>query len=52
VGRYWLWLWPLPPADTFQLVAEWPAAGLTETFIEIEGAAISEIAGHALGYWK
>lgn len=39
VGRS-IWLWPLPPADTFDLVIEWPAYGIPVTRIPIEGADI------------
>lgn len=39
VGRS-VWLWPLPPADTFDLVIEWPAYGIPVTRLPIEGADI------------
>lgn len=39
VGRS-IWLWPLPPADTFDLIIEWPAFGIPVTRIPIEGADI------------
>lgn len=39
-----LWLWTLPPAQTFQLAVEWPIAGIPETRVSIDGAAIVEAA--------
>jgi hypothetical protein len=42
-----LWLWPLPPAQTFDLVFEWPVAGIGMTRVPIDGAAVVEAAGEA-----
>jgi hypothetical protein len=42
-----LWLWTLPPAETFNLLLEWPAAGIPETRIPLDGAAINEAAGES-----
>jgi hypothetical protein len=39
-----LWLWTLPPAQTFHLVVEWPIAGISETRVPLDGAAIAEAA--------
>jgi hypothetical protein len=42
-----LWLWPLPPAQTFDLVFQWPVAGIAMTRVPIDGAAVVEAAGQA-----
>lgn len=39
-----LWLWPLPPAEPFDLVLEWPALGIELTRVEIDGADIRDAA--------
>jgi hypothetical protein len=46
-----LWLWPAPPAETFDLVVEWPAFGIDETRTSIDGATITEAAGNAFPHW-
>ncbi|HEX2026722.1 MAG TPA: hypothetical protein VHF25_01850 [Nitriliruptorales bacterium] len=43
-----LWLWPLPPAEIFQLVFAWPAFDIPETFVDIDGAAIVSAAERVL----
>lgn len=43
-----LWVWPLPPAEPFDLVFQWPAMGIELQRVTIDGAAItaaSESAG-------
>jgi hypothetical protein len=35
------WLWPLPPPKPFTLVVDWPAAGIPQTEVELDGAAIA-----------
>ncbi|MFD9946863.1 hypothetical protein ACFWYW_00380 [Nonomuraea sp. NPDC059023] len=46
-----LWLWPLPPAEPFELAVEWPAGGVELAFAEVDGAAITSAAGRSLPYW-
>jgi hypothetical protein len=46
-----LWLWPAPPAQRFDLVVEWPAAGIELTHYQLDGARIAEAAAHAGPYW-
>jgi hypothetical protein len=46
-----LWLWPLPPAEPFELITEWPLAGIPVTIVELDGAAINTAAGRSLPYW-
>jgi hypothetical protein len=46
-----LWLWPLPPAETFEFAVEWPLAGIDLTFTELDGAAIVAAAPRSDFYW-
>ncbi|MEV7907677.1 hypothetical protein [Streptomyces anulatus] len=50
-SRWNLWLWPLPPPETFEFAVEWPAFGVPLTFTEIDGATIAAAAGRARPYW-
>jgi hypothetical protein len=50
VGRN-IWLWPLPPADTFDLVIEWPAYGIPVTRVPIEGGDIVAASLHTEPAW-
>ncbi|HET7388162.1 MAG TPA: hypothetical protein VFJ19_16025 [Nocardioidaceae bacterium] len=45
------WLWPLPPAEPFTLVVEWPAAGVSLTKTEVDGAAIVTASEAAVPFW-
>jgi hypothetical protein len=49
--RQSLWIRPLPPPESFDLVVEWPAAGITLTRHTVNGAAIVEAARQATPYW-
>jgi hypothetical protein len=46
-----LWLWPLPPAETFEFAVEWPLGGIDLTFSELDGAAIVSAAPASDFYW-
>jgi hypothetical protein len=46
-----LWLWPLPPAEPFQLVAEWPDLGIPRSPLTIDGSAVRAAAEGAVPYW-
>ncbi|WP_440101746.1 hypothetical protein [Streptosporangium sp. H16] len=46
-----LWLWPLPPAETFEFAVEWPLGGIELTIVELDGAAIVSAAGRSAHYW-
>lgn len=46
-----LWLWPLPPAEPFDLVVAWPALGVDLTRVELSGRDIVEAAGRAGPLW-
>jgi hypothetical protein len=51
VSAFGLWLWPLPPAETFELAVEWPLGGIELTITELDGAAITAAAGRSAHYW-
>ena len=38
------WVWPLPSGDSFDLVCEWPAAGIPLTRSAIDAAPVIEAA--------
>jgi hypothetical protein len=46
-----LWLWPLPPAEPFDLVVAWPALGVDLTRVELSGRDIVEAASRAGPLW-
>lgn len=46
-----LWLWPLPPAEPFDLVVAWPALGANLTRVELSGRDIVEAASRAGSPW-
>jgi hypothetical protein len=46
-----LWLWPLPPAESFELAVEWPLGGIDLTFVELDGAAIVAAEPRSAFYW-
>ncbi|MFF0574981.1 hypothetical protein [Streptosporangium saharense] len=50
-GHWPLWLWPLPPPETFEFAVEWPLFEVPLTFTEIDGAPIAAAAERAHPYW-
>jgi hypothetical protein len=50
-SAFGLWLWPLPPAESFEFAAEWPFGGIGLTIVELDGAAIVAAAGRSAYYW-
>jgi hypothetical protein len=46
-----LWLYPLPPSGPFRVYATWPAIGLDETMVELDGAAIQAAAKKTIVIW-
>jgi hypothetical protein len=46
-----LWLWPLPPAESFEFAVEWPLGGIGLTIVELDGAAIVAAARRSGYYW-
>lgn len=47
-----LWLWPLPPQGPLQLVMQWPALGIDERRITLDGTDMLAIAGNARPFWE
>lgn len=50
-SAFGLWLWPLPPAESFEFAAEWPFGGIGLSIIELDGAAIVAAASRSAQYW-
>jgi hypothetical protein len=50
-GDQEVWLTPLPPAPTMELVCAWPRFGLAEHRRTIDTAALREAASHARWVW-
>lgn len=50
-AQHSLWLWPLPPAERFDFVAEWRALGIPLTRVPIDGTAIREAATRSGPVW-
>ncbi len=49
--RQGIYVHPLPPPGPVVVAARWPAKGIAETRIELDGAAIRTGAGKALAVW-
>jgi hypothetical protein len=49
--REQLWLWPLPPAEDFELVVAWPGMGIQEVHSVLDGAAIVAASAESQPYW-
>jgi hypothetical protein len=45
------WVWPLPPPGPVTFVCEWPAGGIAESRVEIDGQLILDAAGRAVELW-
>lgn len=45
------WVWPTPPAPTFEVGVEWPARGITETVTAVDAAALDAASGRAQPVW-
>ncbi|MEU7899402.1 hypothetical protein AB0B45_41950 [Nonomuraea sp. NPDC049152] len=46
-----LWLWPLPPQESFELGVEWPVGGIELSIVNLDGAAIMSAAQQSVPYW-
>jgi hypothetical protein len=51
IWNWEMWMWPLPPAGPFNLVAEWPVHRIELTRTEVDGSQLVEAAGRALELW-
>jgi hypothetical protein len=45
------WVHPLPPPGPVTLIASWPRYGISEVRVELDGAAITTAAQHAVTLW-
>jgi hypothetical protein len=45
---YQLWVQPLPPTGPLGLLCEWPAKGIPETRVDLDGRAVLEVASRAV----
>jgi len=46
-----LWLWPLPPAGTLDLVTEWRALGIPESRVTLDASVLRAAAGAVQPLW-
>ena len=49
--RMSLWIWPLPPPGPVTVTCSWPAQGLHDAGIVLDGDAIRAAASQALPFW-
>lgn len=50
-GTGTLWLWPLPPAGDFRLVAQWADFGMEETSLTLDGGQLRTAAAGVQQFW-
>ena len=50
-SHFGLWLWPLPPGESFEFAVQWPFGGIGLTIVELDGTAIVAAAGRSAPYW-
>jgi len=46
-----LWLWPLPEAGDLRIVAQWPALGIDESSVTLDGGQLRAAAAGAKEFW-
>ena len=46
-----MWLWPLPPPPSMELVFAWPAQNIPETWITIDTTEMERMAQEAVELW-
>ena len=51
-ARHDLWLWQFPPAAPLRLVVEWPAVGIPETSLWLDGEMLAEASLRVQPFWK
>jgi hypothetical protein len=49
--RHGLWLWPLPPAGSIEVVAEWRERGIEESRVTLDGAAVLDAVPRVHPLW-
>lgn len=47
-----LWLWPLPPEGPIEFVLQWPALGVEERRIVLDGSAMRELTTRVQQFWS
>lgn len=50
-GSDTLWLWPLPPSGPIELVMQWPALGIGEVRVALDGDRILDLAQQVVPLW-
>ena len=46
-----LWLWPLPPEGPIEFVMQWPALGIDERRVVLDGSAMRTLAARVQRFW-
>lgn len=46
-----LWLWPLPPSGSLELVLQWPTLGVPETRTSLDVSSFGELAEQSIPFW-
>jgi len=46
-----LWLWPLPPEGPLELVLQWPAFGIGESRVIVDGGQLRALAASVKPLW-
>ncbi|PRA81053.1 hypothetical protein [Microbacterium sp. MYb66] len=46
-----LWLWPLPPEGPIEFVTQWPAFGVGERRVVLDGTAMRDLSGRVQRFW-
>ncbi|MFF2053319.1 hypothetical protein ACFVU2_17090 [Leifsonia sp. NPDC058194] len=52
VNQDGMWLWPLPPEGSIEIVAQWPAEGVGESRVVIDSAPLRELAAAVRPIWE
>ncbi|AZH80182.1 hypothetical protein CSX12_17865 [Microbacterium sp. Y-01] len=47
-----LWLWPLPPEGPIEFVMQWPALGVEERRVVLDGSAMRALASRVQRFWS
>ncbi|MFK3677481.1 hypothetical protein ACI2IP_07100 [Microbacterium sp. NPDC090218] len=47
-----LWLWPLPPEGPIEFVMQWPALGVEERRVVLDGTAMRDLAARVQRFWS
>ena len=47
-----MWLWPLPPEGPLEIVMQWPAEGIPESRVVLDGGALRARAAESRKLWE